>query len=425
MAKATDLPRSSMTQLSLRARFLSGILFCVGLTLVLLAFWAALVQERVEQGLLDDMMQTNLKIYSRYMDRGGNSRDMTPDALNAYKLTSSGLPPEVAALEPGDHARVAVGDRLLQVLVADLPGGRVFITYDVTNHEHREALAWAWFILILGVMLVLIVLTARWASRSILAPVTALADRLSKVDPRERHVRIAREFSSDELAPIAASVDRFLERLDAQVEREQSFTATASHELRTPLAVIQGATEILTEQTRERPAAQKALTRIRRAANEMSEFIHALLMLSREAHLQSEPGEVCDVRELVPRVVEDQRDMLNGRAVELSCKCLTPLRVQAPTSLVTIVIGNLFRNAVAHTPAGAITCEIQGRTLFIRDTGTGIAPEHIEQVFDRNFTTRVGGYGVGLYLTKRICDRYGWTVDLDSTPAGTTATVTF
>lgn len=414
-----------MTQLSLRARFLTGILFCVGLTLVLLAFWAALVQERVEQGLLDDMMQTNLKIYARYVDRRPNAKEMTPDALNAYRITSAGIPQEIARLAPGDHPRVRVGDRLLQVLVADLPSGRVFITYDVTGHEHREALAWAWFIVILAVMLILIILTARWASRSILAPVTALADRLSNIDPRERNVRIAGEFSSDELAPIAASVDRFMERLDAQVEREQSFTATASHELRTPLAVIQGATEILTEQTRERPAAQKALTRIRRAASEMSEFIHALLMLSRESHFESEPGEVCDVRELVPRVVEDQRDLLNGRAVDLSCNCHTPLRVQAPTSLVTIVVGNLFRNAVAHTPSGSIVCEIKGRQLSIRDSGTGIAPEHIEQVFDRNFTTRPGGYGVGLYLTKRICDRYGWVVHLDSTPAGTTATVTF
>src|SRR5688572_5747546 len=65
-ARATALQRPGMTQLSLRARFLAGILFCVGLTLVLLAFWAALVQERVEQGLLDDVMQTNLGIYEKY-----------------------------------------------------------------------------------------------------------------------------------------------------------------------------------------------------------------------------------------------------------------------------------------------------------------------------------------------------------------------
>jgi len=419
------LRRSNLTQLSLRSRFLAGILFCVGLTLILLAFWAALVQERVEQGLLDDVMHTNLAIYEQYAANYREEHRTASQTLRTYRVTSPDLPPEFAALPPGNQPRVSSGGRLWQVLVADPPSGRVYIAYDVTPHERREALAWAWFILILGVMLILIILTARWASRSILAPVTALADRLSRIDPRQRNLRLGDEFGSDELAPIAASVDRFLERLDALVEREQSFTATASHELRTPLAVIQGATELLTEQTRGAPAAQNAVKRIRRAAAEMSEFTHALLMLSREAHIESEPGELCNIGELVPLVVEDHRELLNGRSVELMCLCKSDLRVPAPRSLVTIVVSNLFRNAVAHTPRGSITCEINSRSLTIRDSGTGIAPEHIAQVFDRNFTTRPGGYGVGLYLTKRICDRFGWTVHLDSGPTGTTATVTF
>ena len=127
--------------------------------------------------------------------------------------------------------------------------------------------------------------------------------------------------------------------MDGFVEREQSFTATASHELRTPLAVIQGAAEILTDQTRERPAAQKALSRIRRAANEMSDFTQALLMLSREAQSETDPGAVCDVGEIMPRIAEEQRELLNGRPVGIECMCGDSLRVQAPPSLVTIVIG--------------------------------------------------------------------------------------
>jgi signal transduction histidine kinase len=72
-----------------------------------------------------------------------------------------------------------------------------------------------------------------------------------------------------------------------------------------------------------------------------------------------------------------------------------------------------------------VTCQIQERTLSIRDSGPGIAAEHMRQVFDRSFTTRPGGYGMGLYLSKRICDRYGWQLALQSSPNGTTASVTF
>ena len=95
------------------------------------------------------------------------------------------------------------------------------------------------------------------------------------------------------------------------------------------LAVIQGATEILSEHTRERPPAGKALARIQRAAGEMSEFIHALLMLSRESQPDTEPGEACDVGEILPRVAEEQRELLNGRTVDIECQCCQSLRVQA------------------------------------------------------------------------------------------------
>ena len=60
-----------------------------------------------------------------------------------------------------------------------------------------------------------------------------MADRLTLIDPGERHVRIGAQFATNELEPIARSIDTFMERLDGFVEREQSFTATASHELRT------------------------------------------------------------------------------------------------------------------------------------------------------------------------------------------------
>lgn len=426
MARGTGSPPPIMKHLSLRARFMWGILFCVGLTLFLLAFWALWAYQRVEQSLLDDVLVAHLAHYSHHLETDPAAPGTTTAKVRVYRAHAPELPPAIAALPPGSHARVQAGEGLLQVLVADVPdAGKVYLTYDLADHERFVGWAWGWFYLILAVTLLIIAITAHWVSRSIIAPVTALAERLSRIDPKERNQRLGPEFARHELAPIAASVDRFLERLDGFVEREQSFTATASHELRTPLAVIQGATEILNEQTRERPAAHKALVRIQRAASEMSEFIQALLTLSRELQPDTEPGEACDIGEILPRLAEEQRELLNGRTVNIECRCNESLRVQAPRSLVTIVVSNLFRNALAHTEQGSVVCEIRDRTLRIRDTGPGIAAEHMRQVFDRNFTTRPGGYGVGLYLSKRICDRYGWLLTLESTPHGTTASVTF
>jgi signal transduction histidine kinase len=414
-----------MRQFSLRARILLGIVSCVGLTLVLLTGWHVYTGSRTEQAMLSEVMKTHLKLYEQFFAANPAAWGGSTGKMTVVRAGAPDLPRELAVLAPGCHLNVPYGGHPHQVLVADSSMGRVYISYDLTDHQRRVGRSWMLLVGILVVTLGIVAITAMWISRSIIAPVTAFATRLSSIDPRERNQRLGADFAHHELAPIATSVDRFLERLDGFVEREQSFTATASHELRTPLAVIQGATEILTEQTRERPAAQKALERIRRAASEMSEFIHALLMLARESQPDSEPGEACDIAEILSRVAEEQRELMNGRPVRVECDCRDALRVQAPRSLLTIVLGNLFRNAVAHTERGSVTCEVNDRTLRIRDSGPGIAPEHMKQVFDRNFTTRPGGYGVGLYLSKRICDRYGWQLTLETSPAGTTASVTF
>jgi signal transduction histidine kinase len=47
------------------------------------------------------------------------------------------------------------------------------------------------------------------------------------------------------------------------------------------------------------------------------------------------------------------------------------------------------------------------------------------RIFDRNFSLRPGGHGLGLHLTKRICDHFGWSLGLESTATGTVARVTF
>src|SRR3989337_2786186 len=138
-------------------------------------------------------------------------------------------------------------------------------------------------------------LAATAISRRLVEPITALADRLTQIDPGQRHVRIGAQFAGNELEAIPRSIDTFMERLDGFVEREQSFTATASHELRTPLAVMRGAVELLETQTVGRPGAHKALARIQRAVREMTEFTDALLALSREPHSETPAETTCDV----------------------------------------------------------------------------------------------------------------------------------
>lgn len=410
-------------QLSLRARIAGTMIALLAGAGLILSAWAYLADERLKRNITLDLLSEELTHFEQRLHADRGAEPLRSARLSIYRSSDlAELPRHIAMLKPGEMHRVRSGKRLLDVLVRDGNFGRLYITYDVTNYVVQEKIAL--FVLGLGVVGVVIVagLAATAISRRLVEPVTMLADRLTQIDPGQRHVRIGAQFAGNELEPIARSIDTFMERLDGFVEREQSFTATASHELRTPLAVMRGAVELLETQTAGRPGATKALARIQRAVREMTEFTDALLALSREPQLIAPAETTCDVYAVLARVVEDQRSVAPEKHIVVELRG-GPLRVAAPESMVAMTLGNLVRNAVQHGAGAEILCRSQGRELVVSNAGA-LPAGQLENIPPR-FTSHPGGHGMGLYLVRRICERYGWAIRLENAGSGVTATVNF
>jgi len=410
---------------SIRNRFVIATVGLVAAGIAALIAMSFLMGREIRSDLRDATLRSELQQSAERLALDPAARLSQSRTLRIYRAESPELPREFLRLSPGGHQFVPVGKRLYHVMVRDTPAGRLYASFDITEREHLETVD-RWIVIGGGVFIVLIIaLAAIWLARSLLSPIDRLAAQLEHISPEDRSVRLGGAFRGTELAPIANSIDGFLERLDGFVQREQSFTEAASHELRSPLAVLQGATELLAEQAREQPALARAVERIRRATRDMSDFTHTLLLLAREPKSITNPGEQCDVTEIAGRVIEEQRVLMSAKPVAIRCECSTSIVVSAPASLVKIVLSNLLRNAMSATESGTISCCVQGRTLKLSDSGPGI-PEHaMGRIFERNFSLRPGGHGVGLHLTKRICDHFGWSIALESTPTGTIARVTF
>jgi signal transduction histidine kinase len=123
----------------------------------------------------------------------------------------------------------------------------------------------------------------------------------------------------------------------------------------------------------------------------------------------------------------EQRQAAGAGHEQREARALAALRVAADCGLVDILVSNLVRNAFSYTTAGSVTVRQDSHSLVISDTGRGISADAIDQAFLRHFRDITStGAGIGLSLVKRICDRYGWQVRLESTEhQGTTGTVTF
>jgi len=385
----------------------------------------------VSRRLMDETLEAEL---TDYMARRARNRDSQPPAttsLTGYLILPgalpAGLPAEVAGLPPGRH-EIAVGGTPHRVAVAERDGERYLLLFNEARQQQREERFRAW--LIAGAMLSTLLATigGLWLAGRVIAPVTELARAVSGADPADPAdpPRLARDSDpGDEIDELARAFDRYLARLAAFVERERSFAADASHELRTPLAAIRGAAELLADDPALSPAQAARVGRISRAAAEMGELITTLLTLAREEDAPADA--TCDAGRIVADCIERHRAQAGARRIRIETALDATTRLAAPPAFFAIVAANLIHNAIAHTRDGHVRVALDADGLVVADSGQGIPPGDLGRVFERHYRgPDSAGAGIGLALVRRICERTGWQVVLESDPArGTVASVRF
>jgi signal transduction histidine kinase len=422
----TPLANHSMYKASLNTRIILFTVAVVTVTSVLFAFGVLTIKNRLEQATFGRMAQEQM---SYLLNNLAAARVDQAQLLVGWKLTSSDnaaqLPNAIATLPLGSHHSVQVADNYYQVQVSQ-QGDKVFyLSYDITAWEQQEHQVLSF--LLYGSLLITVVaaLVAIFTSKASLRPLHALTNRLSNIQPDQRELRIAGEFSGDEVHSIAIEFDRYLKRLDEFVERERFISAAASHELRTPLSIIMGAIDVIEASSPEQ-ANSKALNRIKRACDEMLAFIEATLFLSREDSKFAEQSGQVSIKDLAAELLEELELQISKQNIEVTNAISENALISQRSSILKMIVGNILRNAIEHSKDGKIELAMTDKTLVITDTGEGIDAADINRVFDRSFTTKATGFGMGLTLAKKLCDRLGWKLEIASTlGVGTTVAIEF
>ncbi len=408
-----------MQRRSLRFRITLTLFLFVGLSSSLFALATFLVNEYQEEQVLDDTLQEEFEEYERALQQDPQHSPPASSILHSFLVKpgeSQVLPSELWGLGPGTHHDIPMTGRKYHVLVRDIGDRRLYLSYDITRIEQREIFFTS--VLIIGVLAAS--LLSLWAgyllSRRLIAPVTNLASRVSHLDPGQRSVSLAQEFTDSEVEVIARAFDRFLGRLDQFIAREHAFTEDASHELRTPLAVINTASELLLSDARHAEGLRQPLLRIQRASRQMTRLTRALLFLARESGGHAEETTRCQVDSVAAEVVDSHRQMQADPSVEIRLDA-EPMSLPVSPELFEIVLANLLQNALTHTRQGQVRVTLARGVLTVEDTGVGIRPEDLPRIFERHYRGEGShGIGRGLDLVKRISDRHGWRIEVASQP---------
>ena len=225
-----------------------------------------------------------------------------------------------------------------------------------------------------------------------------------------------------QLVPFAADqkllMSRDVTELEAVARMRRDFIASVSHELKTPLTVINGFIETLQDLDLDERERRRFLALMQAQASSMQRLVGDLITLSA---LESEPGPLHEERfalePLLDAIAGDARALSAG-AHTLVVDAAEPATLLGSRDEIASAFGNLVSNAIRYTlPGGTITLawriDAEGRGAFsVRDTGIGIAREHIPRLterfyrVDRSRSRATGGTGLGLAIVKHVLLRH-------------------
>ncbi|MTI74994.1 MAG: HAMP domain-containing histidine kinase [Stenotrophomonas sp.] len=423
-ASSAVVHRQGRYRRRLRSRIIVSFVllgFCLTALFAFATNWARM---RVENQLVEDVMNRNVDEYARryYVDPT-RPPEVPFQQLKAYFYPREKFErvreerPEWAALPNGNHNVSGVDEDGLpfsyKLAVRKTDDTWFFLAYDMTESMRGEQQLKRALFLSVVVFSLLSWVLGWWSASRVMRPVSDLAARLRAYRGGSAQPEpLAPHFPDDEVGQLAVALDDYSARLTEVVQRDREFNADVSHELRTPLAVIRGATELLLARPGLDEKVLQRLQRIQRAEQQCSDLIGSLLLLSRNERGQGSSN----VAKVAEQLLDAHRAQLGGKPLELVLEGGRDLVIDAPEAALSVALGNLIGNAVKYTQEGQVRVRVLDDAVEVIDTGPGLSEKDAASLFQRGYRgTHAGhsqGGGIGLSIVSRLCALYGWQVSI-------------
>lgn len=279
-------------------------------------------------------------------------------------------------------------------------------------------------------------LVSLFLSRRVVAPIRILTDASQHIAEGHYDERVQVN-GSDEIAQLATRFNQMATQLEQVESMRRQLIGDVTHELRTPLTSIKGYMEGLVDGVL--PSTPETFNQIHREANRLSRLVDDLQELSRvEAKAYSLDVRSVAISSLVQTTVKRLSPQATAKRITLRPNLPADLPpIQADEDRITQVLVNLVANAIHYTPEGgdvAISAARQTDEIHIsvKDSGIGIPPEHIANLFTRFYRVDKsrsrnagGGSGIGLTIAKHLVEAHGGRIWAESKGEGQGSTFTF
>ena len=249
------------------------------------------------------------------------------------------------------------------------------------------------------------------------------ADRLAAGDLSARMAISGPE----EFAHLGRAFDSMAAQLQQADTEQKRFLADLAHEIATPLSAVSGFAFALVDHSAHTAAERaEAAAIVVRESDRLRQLLDDVRNLHRLELAESVRQEQVDIHELCTETA--RRFQLTAQNAKITVLvCAEQVSVIADPRLIDAVVNNFVSNAIRYPPTGG-RVQIQAHRnrsaamIAVRDTGIGIAPEHLDRIFDRLYRVdeardrATGGSGLGLAIARRAAQSLGARIEVESTP---------
>lgn len=258
-----------------------------------------------------------------------------------------------------------------------------------------------------------------------LAPIARIAATAERITDQElqRRLDISGE---DEVARLARSLNRMLDRLEFAVEGYKQFTGDASHELRTPLTVVKGEISLALQKNRSAAYYKEVLEGMEEEVDRLIRMVEQLLFLARaDGDKIKNCLETVNLYETLVPLLEQVKVLALAKHQQLKWNIPVNTDVYTDSDAIQQILWNLLDNAIKYTPdSGKIEVNIERgpdwARILVRDNGNGILEDHLKFIFDRFYrvdkgrSRELGGTGLGLAIAQKLAHLIGGRLRVSS-----------
>ncbi len=234
-----------------------------------------------------------------------------------------------------------------------------------------------------------------------------------------------------ELKPIADVINWKNEYVRAAQQSKDEFISNVTHEMNTPLTSIRGFAELIASGNMPNDKMISAGKTIKTQSDRLSAMIKQILNYSAIDDDTVTPYDV-NISKLIEEALNNYTPMLKDKNLSILKYIDDDVIIKSTQERITEIVDNLVSNAIKYNKQnGKIIVTLRGNVLTVEDTGIGISNNELTHIFSRFYTVDKShgesvGFGLGLPIVKKICDRSGWTLNVDSVQGeGTTFKIVF